>query len=496
MPTKRLSPSSDANDVVNLPLKKTQRTHEENQERAYIAASRRADRDIEHRIRSALKASECRRKRTGRGLKITREAVIGDEQYESEDDDHASRRFSMPATTSTTASSLSNPYVQSPSRAADRYAEIDALFAKHFPHVQLSSQWSRQHQTTHRYSYSQPSLGPQAQAHPGRYVPRFQQQQQQHQHHQNSSVQIPVPVPATFSNTAMTTTTTTTTTPPTAAPTSSPSCSYSPALLTPPVSYPLPPAACGNGEAAGSPTAKSGSMSPLLLENQHSSLLSSSSSRPGSAFSAAAQQATVGLGLASGYLQQVATTGAGGDLDSHDGAAAALSCCFGTLGYSAETVPAGLGADDPLWYSSGDHGPGATAAGGRGGLTATTTTTTTATTPTAAAAAAAAAATTTTTTASAPAQAGWQSQSRSLSLPSALEQFQFFPAFEQASIGEEEPSDALIDPGILASGSGVAAGSGSGSVPVDGFDAGAPGEPWADWINLDGDAPAPLGVEV
>ncbi|KAL2176688.1 uncharacterized protein P884DRAFT_202465 [Thermothelomyces heterothallicus CBS 202.75] len=498
MPTKRLSPLADTNDAVNLPLKKTQRTHEENQERAYIAASRRADRDIEHRIRSALKASECRRKRTGRGLKITREAVIGDEQYESEDDDHASRRFSMPAATSTTASSLSNPYVQSPSRAADRYAEIDALFAKHFPHVQLSSQWSRQHQTTHRYSYSQPSLGLQAQAHRGWYVPRFQQQQQQHQHHQNSPGQVPVLVPATFSNPATTTTTTTmTTTSPTApssattiaALTSSPPCSSSPALLTPPVSYPLPPAACGNGETARSPTAKSGSMSPLVLENQHSSLSSSSSSRPGSAFSAAAQQATVGLGLASGYLQQVATAGAGGDLDSHDGAAAALSCCFGDLGYSAETVPAGVGADDPLWYGSGDHGPGATAAGGRGGLTATTTTTTTTTT---AAAAAAAAATTTTTTASAPAQAGWQS--RSLSLPSALEQFQFFPAFEQASIGEEEPSDALIDPGILASGSGAAAG--SGSVPVDGFDAGAPGEPWADWINLDGDAPAPLGVEV
>ncbi|KAK3900335.1 hypothetical protein C8A05DRAFT_36033 [Staphylotrichum tortipilum] len=143
MPAKRLSPVSDLSDAPEPPLKKTQRTHEENQERAYIAASRRADRDIEHRVRSALKASECRKKRTGRGLKITREAVMGDEQYESEDDDasHPStaRRFSMPAST-TASSSLPNPYMLPPTRAtADRYAEVDALFAKHFPHVRLSS---------------------------------------------------------------------------------------------------------------------------------------------------------------------------------------------------------------------------------------------------------------------------------------------------------------------------------------------------------------------
>ncbi|KAL2163431.1 hypothetical protein VTH06DRAFT_5488 [Thermothelomyces fergusii] len=489
MPTKRLSPSSDTHDVVDMPLKKTQRTHEENQERAYIAASRRADRDIEHRIRSALKASECRRKRTGRGLKITREAVVGDEQYESEDDDHASRRFSMPAATNTAASSISNPCVQSPGRVADRYAEIDALFAKHFPHVQLSSQWSRQHQTTHRYSNSQPSMGLRAQSHPVGYGPRLQQQQQQqqqqphqyqhqhqHQPHPNSPVEIPVLFPDAFSNTAMTTTATATTLPTapspattTAALTSSSSCASSPALLTPPVSYPLPPAACGSsGEAAESPTAKSGSMSPLVLEKPHSSSSpspsssSSSSSRPGSAFSAAAQHATVGLGLANGYFQQqqqqqqqqqlaaAAAGGSGSDLDSHDGAATGLSC-FDGVGFSAE-----LGAGDPLWYSGGDRGGPGTAA---------------------------------TATLAAPAQAGWQS--RSLSLPSALKQFQFFPAFEPASIGEDELSDMLIDPGILPSGSG-----GSASAPVDGFDAGAPGEPWADWVNLDGDAPAPLGVEL
>ncbi|KAL2144691.1 hypothetical protein VTI28DRAFT_8629 [Corynascus sepedonium] len=417
MPTKRLSPSSDASDIVEMPLKKTHRTHEENQERAYIAASRRADRDIEHRIRSALKASECRRKRTGRGLKITREAVMGDEQYESEDDDHASRRFSMPATTTT---SLSNPYMSSPSSAADRYAEVDALFAKHFPHVQLSSHWSRQQQPSHRHSYPQTSLSLHAHTQPGGYVPRFQQQQQQqqqlHQHHHSQHQDTPVPLsmpaqPSTTHSAAASMTA------------ASSSCSSSPALLTPPVSYPLPPATFN--EESGSSNAKSGSVSPLALENQRppSSLLS----RPGSTTSAAAQQATVGLGIASGYFE----------VDDNTASSAT------PIGVDYSATAAATAGTDPVWF--GDHTPVTTAGGG----------------------------------------GGWHS--RSLSLPSALEHFQFFPTLEPASIGEES-SDALIDPGILASA--------STSVSVDGVDVGAPSEPWADWVNLDGDVPAPLGVEV
>ncbi|KAK4096760.1 hypothetical protein N658DRAFT_527534 [Parathielavia hyrcaniae] len=210
MPVKRLSPLSDLGDAAELPLKKTHRTHEENQERAYIAASRRADRDIEHRIRSALKASECRRKRTGRGLKITREAVLGDEQYESEEDDHTARRFSMPAvitsTTPTTTRPCSDPFV--PSRE-DRYAQVDALFKKHFPNVQLSSRHSAPQ--THRHSYPQPLHL----RHPA-YASQLQYSQDMavHQAAQKSP------------------------------------------MLTPPTSYPLPPVK----------VEKSGSMSPLELE--------------------------------------------------------------------------------------------------------------------------------------------------------------------------------------------------------------------------------------
>jgi hypothetical protein len=130
---------------------------------------------------------------------------MGDEQYESEDEDPATRRFSMPATTTTSA--LANPYIPHTSRA-DRYAEVDALFAKHFPHIQLSSRWTSQtHPPAHRHSFSQP-LHLQT-----TYVPRY--------HQQNAPVTQASP------------------------------------LLTPPTSYPLPP---------NRDNTKSRSMSPLALE--------------------------------------------------------------------------------------------------------------------------------------------------------------------------------------------------------------------------------------
>jgi hypothetical protein len=66
---------------------KTERTHEENQERAYIAASRRSDRSLEARIESARRASEIHKKRTGRGLRVTEQDVVNEEMYEEEEDD-------------------------------------------------------------------------------------------------------------------------------------------------------------------------------------------------------------------------------------------------------------------------------------------------------------------------------------------------------------------------------------------------------------------------
>lgn len=66
---------------------KSERTHEENQERAYIAASRRSDRSLEARIESARRASEIHKKRTGRGLRVTEQDVVNEEMYEEEDED-------------------------------------------------------------------------------------------------------------------------------------------------------------------------------------------------------------------------------------------------------------------------------------------------------------------------------------------------------------------------------------------------------------------------
>ena len=68
-------------------MRKTERTHEENQERAYIAASRRTDRSLEARMESARRASEIHKRRTGKALKITEQDVVNEEMYEEEDDD-------------------------------------------------------------------------------------------------------------------------------------------------------------------------------------------------------------------------------------------------------------------------------------------------------------------------------------------------------------------------------------------------------------------------
>ncbi|KAL6413904.1 hypothetical protein AUP68_03436 [Ilyonectria robusta] len=73
--------------ATDKPPKKTERSHAENQERAYIAASRRADRSIEARVQSARMASEIHKKRTGKAFHITEEIVIKEEMYEEEEDD-------------------------------------------------------------------------------------------------------------------------------------------------------------------------------------------------------------------------------------------------------------------------------------------------------------------------------------------------------------------------------------------------------------------------
>jgi len=61
------------------------RTHEENSERSYIAASHRGDLPLSSRMVSAQKASEIHKRRTGKGLKITEEDVINEVMYKEEE---------------------------------------------------------------------------------------------------------------------------------------------------------------------------------------------------------------------------------------------------------------------------------------------------------------------------------------------------------------------------------------------------------------------------
>ncbi|KAK2628964.1 hypothetical protein QTJ16_002067 [Diplocarpon rosae] len=83
-----MPPTRTQQPVSSGPMKlmKTERTHEENQERAYIAASRRSDRSLEARVESARRASEIHKRRTGRGLRVTEKDVMDEEMYEEEDD--------------------------------------------------------------------------------------------------------------------------------------------------------------------------------------------------------------------------------------------------------------------------------------------------------------------------------------------------------------------------------------------------------------------------
>lgn len=84
---RRRRSSAVGKSKAELPkLKPTTRTGDENKERAYVAASRRSDRSIEDRMKSALAASDIHRQRTGKGLKITREAVEKELMFEEEDD--------------------------------------------------------------------------------------------------------------------------------------------------------------------------------------------------------------------------------------------------------------------------------------------------------------------------------------------------------------------------------------------------------------------------
>ncbi|KAK7747829.1 hypothetical protein SLS62_008865 [Diatrype stigma] len=126
-------------------VQKTERSHEENQERAYIAASRRADRSLEARIQSAKMASEIHRRRTGRGLKVSEEIVLKEEMYEEEEDDLPRQYKYLTAhlqTNSPDMNSRVNAYITTQAAMATmaRYNEINRLFSESFPTAQAYQQ--------------------------------------------------------------------------------------------------------------------------------------------------------------------------------------------------------------------------------------------------------------------------------------------------------------------------------------------------------------------
>lgn len=121
-----------------LTLIQTERSHEENQERAYIAASRRADRSLEARVQSARQASEIHRRRTGRGLKVSEEIVLKEEMYEEEEDEVPRHYKYLTAHLQTNSPDMNhrvNAYITTQAAMATmaRYNEVNRLFSESFP---------------------------------------------------------------------------------------------------------------------------------------------------------------------------------------------------------------------------------------------------------------------------------------------------------------------------------------------------------------------------
>jgi len=184
---KRAAPATDtgarkisASDVSGI--KKAERSHEENQERAYVAASRRQDRSIEARVQSARMASEIHKKRTGKGLRITEEIVRREEMYEEEEDDlprslrllNPQMQTSSPEFNARIEAWMTNKMAMSQfmQRSNDAWAQnpVNRLFAQSFPDAGVHAQ-----QITRQMSLGSP------------------QPQQTQQQQQQAPMQSPVP---------------------------------------------------------------------------------------------------------------------------------------------------------------------------------------------------------------------------------------------------------------------------------------------------------------
>ncbi|KAF5582985.1 hypothetical protein FPCIR_9219 [Fusarium pseudocircinatum] len=159
MPKRSLDAANMGGPIKPAPTRKTERSHEENQERAYIAASRRADRSLEARVQSAKMASEIHKKRTGKAFRITEEIVMKEEMYEEEDDEfprsyrilRQSMQTDNPAFNARVDAYLVNRVAMSQMISATesdwRNNEINMEFARMFPRAEQQAQ-----SLSHRYS--------------------------------------------------------------------------------------------------------------------------------------------------------------------------------------------------------------------------------------------------------------------------------------------------------------------------------------------------------
>lgn len=141
---------------------KTERTHEENQERAYIAASRRSDRSLEARIESARRASEIHKKRTGRALRVTEQDVVNEEMYEEEDDDLPAQYRRLTAHLQTNSAEFNRKlHAYLATHQAGRQALLDQTFMSGFGHGYPNAPHFAPQMMMHQPPYQQQMLPPQ-----------------------------------------------------------------------------------------------------------------------------------------------------------------------------------------------------------------------------------------------------------------------------------------------------------------------------------------------
>ncbi|UNI17697.1 hypothetical protein JDV02_004021 [Purpureocillium takamizusanense] len=167
-----------------ITTRKTERSHEENQERAYIAASRRTDRSLEARVQSARMASDIHKKRTGKGFRITEQIVMKEEMYE-EEEDNMPRSFRLLAPHLLTESPDVNHRLQDfvdnrchmsslLARTNEQWRkenEINKMFAASFPHANQQAEHLTQSMSRNMFQNQSMPQGQATQASQPPYVP-------------------------------------------------------------------------------------------------------------------------------------------------------------------------------------------------------------------------------------------------------------------------------------------------------------------------------------